>query len=134
MGQCGPHLHISCALFLGGLFTIIWGIAAIFGGILSSAFSILMNISVEVLLEGIGHDAPATNKLVEAGMVFGHGVLSLVCGAVAVVVALGCCALGGLSPLGWRGLLLGAPLLGDWTFLEFYFGPDYIHLLELGLD
>ena len=38
MGQCGPHPHISSALFGGGLFTIMWGIAAIVGGVLSSAF------------------------------------------------------------------------------------------------
>ena len=69
-----------------------WGIAAIFGGVLSFVFSVLMNVVVEVSLGGIGHDALATNKLVEAGMVFGNGVYSLVCEAVAVVVALGCCA------------------------------------------
>ena len=92
-------------------------------------------MSVEVSLGGIGHDALATNKLVEACMVFGHGESSLVCGAVAVVVVLGCCTLGGLSPLGWRDLLLlGTSLMGDWGFLEFYFGPDCIQLLELGLD
>ena len=86
-------------------------------------------------IRGIGHDALATNKLVEASMVFGYGVSSLVCGAVAVVVALGYYALGGCHHWGWRGLLLlGTLLLGDWEFHEFYFGPDYIQLLELGLD
>ena len=103
MGQCGPHPYISSALFWGGLFTIMWGIAAIFGGVLSSAFSILMNMGVEVSLGGIGHDALATNKLVETGMVFGQGVSSLVCRAVAGVVALGCCTLGRLSPLRVEG-------------------------------
>ena len=51
----------------------------------------------------IGHYALVTNKLVDAGIVFGHGVSSLVCGAVAVTVTSGCCALGGLSPLGMEG-------------------------------
>ena len=103
MGQCSPNLHISSALPWGGLFTIAWGIAAICGGVLSSAFSALMNMGVEVSLGGIGHDSLATNKLVKAGMVFGHGVSPLVCQAVAVAVALGCFALGGLSPLGVEG-------------------------------
>ena len=76
IGQCSPHLHISFALFWGG---ITGGIAANLGGVLSSAFSVLMNVSVEVSLGGIGHDALATNKLVEAGMVFDHGVSSLAC-------------------------------------------------------
>ena len=129
MGQCSPHPHISSALFWGGLFTIMWGIAAFFGRVLSSALPILMNMGVEVSFGGIGHDALATNKLVEAGMIFGHGVSSLVYRAVAVVVALGCCACGG-----WRGLLLlGTFLLGGWGFLEFYFGPDYTQLLGLWL-
>ena len=97
-----PSTHFLC-LFWDGLFTIIWGTAAIFGGALSSAFSVLMNMDVEVSLGGSGHDALATNKLEEAGMVFGHGVSSLVSGAVAVVVALGCCALVGMSPLGVEG-------------------------------
>ena len=55
-----------------------------------------MNMGVEVSLGGIDHDALATNKLVEAGTVFGQEVFSLVCGAVAVVVALSCCPLDGL--------------------------------------
>ena len=60
-------------------------------------------MGVEVSLEGIGHDAFVTNKLLEAGMVFGHGVSSLVCGAAAVAVTSGYCALVGLSPLGVEG-------------------------------
>ena len=65
-------------------------------------------------------------------MVFGHGVCSLVQGAVAVVVASGCCTLQGLSSL--RGLLLlGTSLLGDWGFLELYFGPDYIQFTAIGV-
>ena len=71
--------------------------------VLSSAISVLMNMGVWVSFRGIGHDGLATNKLVEAGMVFCQRVSSLVCGAVAVVVALGCCTLGELSPLGVEG-------------------------------
>ena len=41
---------------------------------------------------------------VEAGMVFGHGVSSLFCGAVAVASASGCCSTRGLLLMGWRGL------------------------------
>ena len=100
MWKCSPHLHISSALFWGD---IVWGIPAILGGILYSAFSVLRNIGVEVSFGGIGHDAFVTNKLVEAVMVFGHGVSSLVCGAVAVVAALGCSTLVGLSPLEVKG-------------------------------
>ena len=96
MRQCGPHLHISPALFWSGL---AWGIAANLGRVLSSAFSVLINMGVEASLGGIGHDALATNKLVEVSMVFGHGVSCLVCGAV----ALGCCALVELAPLGVKG-------------------------------
>ena len=62
-------------------------------------------------LGGIGHDALATNKLVDAGMVFGHGVSSLVCRAVAVAVAVGSCALVGLLPLVVKGLS------SPWNFL-----------------
>ena len=62
-----------------------------------------MNMGVEVSLGGISHDAPVTNKLVKAVMVFGHGVSSLVCRAAAVAVALGCYTLVGLSPLGVEG-------------------------------
>ena len=100
MGQSSPHPHISSPLFWGGLFTIAGGIAAILGGVLSSTSSVLRNMGVEVSFGRIVHDALATNKLVEAGMVFGQGVSSLVYRAVAVVEASGCCALGGLSPLG----------------------------------
>ena len=48
-GTVCPHLHISSALFWG---CIMWGIAAIFGGVLSSSFFILMNMGVEVSLGG----------------------------------------------------------------------------------
>ena len=47
------------------------------------------------IIGGTGHDALSTNKLVEAGIVFGHGVSSLVYGAVAVAAASGCCSSGG---------------------------------------
>ena len=49
-------------------------------GIFFSASSIL--ITVGALVGGIGQDALAANKFVEAGMVLGHGVSSLFCGAV----------------------------------------------------
>ena len=75
-----------------------WGIAAVFGGVLSSVFFHFNEYGCR-----IGHDALATNKLVETSIVFDHGVSSLVCGAAAVAVALGCCALRGLSPLGVKG-------------------------------
>ena len=48
----------------------------------------------------------ATNKLVDAGTVFGHGVLSLVVRVanVAAAVALGCyCSIGGLLYFGVNG-------------------------------
>ena len=48
----------------------------------------------------IGHDTLSTNKFIEASTVFGHGVSSLVCGAVAVAAALGCCSSRGLLPMG----------------------------------
>ena len=71
------------------------GIAACFGGVFSSAFSVLTEVGVgtSFTLGGNGHDALATNNLVKAGIVFGHGVSSLVSGAVDVAmgVALGCC-------------------------------------------
>ena len=73
MGQCSPHLHISSALFWGGLLTIMWRIAAIFGGVLSSAFSVLTNMGVEVSLGGIGHDVLVTNKLVQAAWYLAMG-------------------------------------------------------------
>ena len=72
-----------------------------FGG---RTFSFLTKVGVgtSFTLGGIGHDALATNKLVEACTVFGHGVSSLVGGAVdvAAVVALGCCAMGDCCNLG----------------------------------
>ena len=132
VGQCGPHLHISFALFWDG---IVWGIAANLGGVLSSIFLGFMNAGVEVSLGGIGHDAPATNKLVEAGMVFGHGVSSLVFRAVVVAVASGYCALVKLSPLGVKGFSsLWKLLVGGLGISWIYFRPDYKQLLELGLD
>ena len=81
MGHCGPHPHISSAnLFC----TITLGVAASFGGVFSSDFSILMKVVVgtSFTLGGIGHDTLATNKFVEARTVFGHGMSSLVGGAV----------------------------------------------------
>ena len=55
-----------------------------------------MGVGTSSILGGIGHDALATNKLVEAGIVFGQGMSSLVGGAVVVVVALGCYTIKGL--------------------------------------
>ena len=67
-----------------------------------------MKVSIGTLsiFGGIGQDALARNKLVEAGIVFGHGVSSLVGGGVdmATVAAMGCCAIGGLLLLGANGL------------------------------
>ena len=101
MGQCSPHLHSSSAgLLLWGLFdTRAHGMAATLGGIFSSAFSILITVGVSV--GGIGQDALALNKFVEAGMVLGHGVSSLFCGVVAVTAGSGCCS-------SWELLQLGA--------------------------
>ena len=110
MGHCGPHPHASSVgLLFWGLFSIRpQGIAAYFGWVFSSAFSALTKVGVgtSFTLGRIGHDALATNKFVEAGIVFGHGVSSLVGGAVdaAVVVALGFCTIGGLPQLGMNGL------------------------------
>ena len=81
-----------------------------------------MGVGTSFTLGGIGHDALATNKLVEASMVFGHGLSSLVGGAVNVVadVALG------------MGFLPPGTFLWDWGFLEFSFGPDCIPPKVLG--
>ena len=117
MGHCGPHPQVSSAgLPFWGLFNImVWGIAACFGGVFLSAFSVLTEVGVgtSFTLGGINHDALATNKLVEAGTAFGHGVSSLVSEAVdvATVVALGCCTTGGLPQLGINGLPF------SWNFL-----------------
>ena len=76
MGHCSPQPHASsAALLFWDLFSIMaQGIAACFGGVLSSAFSVLTKVGVGMTftLGGIGHNALATNKFVEAGMVFGH--------------------------------------------------------------
>ena len=98
MGQCGRHPHaFSAGLLLWGLFSIVaWGTAACFGGVFFSASSVLTMVGVGTLftLGGIGHDALATNKFVEAGILFGHGVSSLVVGAVNVTAVVGCCGIG----------------------------------------
>ena len=52
---------------------------------------------------GIGQDALASNKYVEAGMVLDHGVSPLFCGAVAVTAASGCYLSWGLLQLGVEG-------------------------------
>ena len=107
IGHCGPHPHVSsaCLLFCGLFSVRVWGIAACFGGVFSSAFSVLTKegVGASFILGGTGHDALATNRLVEASIVFDHGVSSLVSGAVngTVVVVLGCCA----TAIG-----------GEWTF------------------
>ena len=65
-----------------------------------------MGVGTSSIFGGIGHDALATNKLMKDGIVFGYGVSSLVIGAVdvAVVAALGCHTIGGLSQLALNGL------------------------------
>ena len=141
-GSLWSHPYISSAdlLFSSNLFcTIAWGIAASFGGVFSFDFSVLTKVGVgtSFTLGGIGHDDLATNKFVEAGTVFGHGVSSLVGGAVnvTVVVALGCCcAVGGLLQLGWMGFLPpGTSLLWGWGFLELWIGSDCTLSMVLGL-
>ena len=90
MGQFGPHLHSSSVdLLLWSLFnTRAWGMATTLGG--TSAFSILTTVGVSV--GGIGPDALASNRFVEAGMVLGNGVSSLLWRVVTVAAASGCCA------------------------------------------
>ena len=133
MGHCGPHSHASSAgLLFWDLFSIrVWGIAACFGGVISSVFSVLTKVGVGTssILGGIGHDALATNIFVEASIVFVHGVPSLVSGAVdvAMIAALGCCTLRGLSQLGVNGLSSSWNLLvGLGIFLGFCPWPDCI--------
>ena len=107
MGQCSPHLHSSSAVFLfWSLLSIrALGIAACFGGVFSSVFSILIKGGCWdfISIEGIGHDALAMNKFIQAGMGFGHGVSYLFCGAVAVAAALGCCYSVGVLLFGAEG-------------------------------
>ena len=76
----------------------------------------------------------ATNKSVEAGMVLGHGVLSLVSGMpdVAVAEALGCkdagcCSIGELLKLGINGTSppWGFCIEGLWTSWIFPLGTLY---------
>ena len=56
---------------------------------------------------GIGQDTPASKNCVDAGIILGHGVSSLFCGAAAS----GCC-------LGWSVLQLGAEgFSSTWAFL-----------------
>ena len=116
MGHCGPHPYASSAGLFWGLFSIrAWGIAACFGGVFFSAFSVLTKVGIgtSFTFGGIDHYSLVTNKFLEASIVSGHGVSSLVSGAVdvAVVVALGCCAIGGLLHLGVNGLS------SPWNFL-----------------
>ena len=115
MGQCGPIPQFSSALPWGGLFIIMWGMAANLGGVLPSAFSVFTKVRFGFHhYRGIGHDALSKNKLSEAGMLFGHGVSSLFCRAVAVAAALHCC-------FPWGLLLLGAEEpLSSWSFLAGY--------------
>ena len=116
MGHCSPHQHASSTgLLFWDLFSIrVWGITACFGGVSSSVFSVLTKVGVGTssIFGGIGHGALATNKLVEAGIVFGHGV--------AMVAALGSCTIGGLSGLEVNGLSSSWNLLVDlgisWIF------------------
>ena len=89
-GAVQSHLHSSAGLLLWGLFsTRVWGMAAKLGGTFFSASSFLITVGAPV--GGISQDALTLNKFVEAGMVLGHGVSSLFCGAVAVIAASGCC-------------------------------------------
>ena len=109
MGQCSPHPHISSALPWRGLFTIAQRMASILGGIFSSAFLVLMAVGTSV--GGIGQDALASNKFVEAGMVLGHGVSFLFCRAVAVTAVSGCCSSWELWQMGVEGPSI------SWSFL-----------------
>ena len=92
----------SAGLLFWFLFSIMaWAIAACFGGVFS-VFSVLTKVGVGTpfTLGGIGHDTLATNRFVEASVVFGHGLSSLVIEAENVVAVVGCCAIGRLVQLG----------------------------------
>ena len=96
-----PPTCFSCLFVILRFFRIrAWGIAVCFGGVISSVFSVLIKVGVGMsfMFGGIGHDTLETNKLVDSSKVFGHGVSSLVVGAVdvAMVAVLGCCVIGGL--------------------------------------
>ena len=95
-----PSTLFFC-LVLGWLVYHCRGIAATLGGVFSSAFSIL--IAVGASIGGIGQDALASNKFMEASMVLGHGVSFLFCGAVVVTPASGHCSTRGLLLLGVEG-------------------------------
>ena len=104
-GLCTDEALWSLSTFLFCWFTIlgfirVQGIAACFSGVFSFAVSVLTEagIGTSSMEGGIGHDALASNTLVEAGIVFGHGVSSSVGGAVdvAATAVLGCCTIGGL--------------------------------------
>ena len=100
-GSAVPIHTFPSALPWGGLFIIMWGVAANLGGVPSSAFSVLKSGCWDFTIIGeIGHDALSTNKLSEAGKPFGHGASSLFCRAMAVAAASGCCSSGGLLLLG----------------------------------
>ena len=60
----------------------------------TSVFSILTTVGVSV--GGIDQDALTSNKLVEAGIILGHGVSFLFSGAAAS----GCCLCWGMLQLG----------------------------------
>ena len=79
--------------------------AANLDGVLSSVFFQFLQrwVSGQHHYGGIGHDALSTNKLSEAGTVFGHRVSSLFCRVVAVAATLGCCFTRGLLLLGVEG-------------------------------
>ena len=70
--------------------------------------SYLLSLSWQRWVLEIGHGALPTNKFVEVSIVFGHGVSSLVGGAV----ALGCCCATGRLP--WLGV---NGLSSSWNFL-----------------
>ena len=63
----------------------------------TSVFSILTTVGVSV--GGIGQDALTSNKFVEAGLILGHGVSSLFCGAAGS----DCCLGLGVLQLGAEG-------------------------------
>ena len=77
--------------------------------------------SVGASVGGIGQDALALNKFVEAGMVIGHGASSLFCGAVAVTTASGCYVSWGLLQLGVEGPS------SSWGFPEGQEIPSNLH-------
>ena len=82
MGQCGHHVDLS-PICLGK--AIAEGIAATLDG--TSAFSTFI---VGVCIGGIGQSALALNRVMDAGMVLGQGVSSLIWQVVSLGMASDC--------------------------------------------